>query len=92
MRHSLLSCPVVEEVAWFNVSVNDAVRVDIPQSKQQSSHVPPCLRHCHVRKVILGSGGEGGNGLLDFTSETLYSVLVPSPPEATTLLGSHDEL
>ena len=36
---SLLPCPVVEEVARFDVSVDDVVGVDVPQCQKQRSHV-----------------------------------------------------
>ena len=37
--HSPPALTVVEEVAGFDVSVNDVTRVDVPQSLEQGAHV-----------------------------------------------------
>ena len=41
----LFSLSVVEEVAWFDVSVNDVVGVDVSQGQKQRPHVLPHLLH-----------------------------------------------
>ena len=51
---SLLPCPVVEEVARFDVSVDDVVGVDVPQCQKQRSHVVLSLRKRHMGEVVLG--------------------------------------
>lgn len=51
---SLLPCPVVEEVARFDVSVDDVVGVDVPQCQKQRPHVVLSLRKRHMGEVVLG--------------------------------------
>lgn len=51
---SLLPCPVVEEVARFDVSVDDVVGVDVPQCQKQRSHVVSSLRKRHMGEIVLG--------------------------------------
>ena len=66
----LFSLSVVEEVARFDVSVNDVVGVDVSQGQEQRPHVLPHLLHTNGREIVLeekgkkvrrkGKGGEGG--------------------------------
>lgn len=53
-RSLLLPCPVVEEVAGFDVPVDDVVGVDVPQCQEQCPHVITSLRERHVGEVVLG--------------------------------------
>ena len=50
---SLSALPVVEEVAGFDIPVNDVVRVDIPQSLEQGQHVQSDLLQRHVTQIVL---------------------------------------
>ena len=47
---------VVEKVAWFYVSVNDAMRMNVLQSKKQSLHILLNLLHSDMREVVLSKG------------------------------------
>ena len=49
------SVPVVEEVAGFDISVNDVVRVDMAQSCEQRSHVALHFSRSHQMEVVLYS-------------------------------------
>ena len=51
---SLLFCPVVEEVAGFDVSVDDVVGVDVSQCQKQCPHVVSSLGERHMGEVVLG--------------------------------------
>jgi len=50
----LFPCPIVEEVAGFDVPVDDVVGVDVPQRQEQCPHVITSLRERHVGEVVLG--------------------------------------
>ena len=51
---------VVEKVAWFYVSVNDAMRMNVLQSKKQSLHILLNLLHSDMREVVLSKGTQRG--------------------------------
>ena len=51
--HSPPALAVVEEVAGFDVSVNDVTRVDVSQSLEQGVHVQSDLLHRHVTQIVL---------------------------------------
>ena len=53
MVYSLSRVSVIEEVAGFDVSVDDMVRVDVAQGSEQRSHVALHLRRSHHVEVVL---------------------------------------
>ena len=50
---SLFSLSVIEEVAGFDVPVNDVVGVDISQGQEQSPHILSHLLYANVGKIVL---------------------------------------
>ena len=51
--HSLLGLCVVEEIAGFDVPVNDVQLVDTPQRYQQVLHVVAHVAHVKRVKIVL---------------------------------------
>ena len=53
---------IVEEVAGFDISVNDVVRVNVAEGREQSPHVALDLGRCHQVQEILPWGYSNREG------------------------------
>jgi hypothetical protein len=61
---------IVEEVAGFDISVNDVVRVNVAEGREQPPHVALDLGRCHQVQEI----GELGVGEVGHDEDDVVSV------------------
>ena len=81
---------IVEEVAGFDISVNDVVRVNVAKGREQSPHVALDLGRCHQVQEILpgdtaiekerreGERDRESMGISLNKQKLMYNILTPS--------------